>query len=317
MSKVSIIIPVYNGEFFVRNCLLSCLEQSLQDIEIIIVDDKSTDNTVKIIKEFQKKDNRIILIELKENHHQGNARNIGIKQSKSDYICFLDVDDTITKDCIEKVYKKIVDDQADMTIFQMYTIDHKTGEIKVNHEYSNYVDLPKELHNGFRFEDIPRKEIFNKCNVVWDKIYKKSFLIENNIKFPTDMFFEDDVFSFQALFKAKKITCLAERLIYYRVNRSDSTCILKDKNAFDCFKMYKKIKEEMINSGYYDSYKEEFMLFHVLSLFYFYNRTFKTIKKRFFQAMKQELPIYRYFIDDKKNKEKDLDLYLKLSELLK
>ena len=314
--KVSIIIPVYNAKKFIKECLVNCMNQTFEDIEIIVVDDKSTDNTAELVKAVMREDSRIKFIQLEENHRQGYARNIALEQAEGEYIMYLDVDDAYTNDCVEQMYNKISADDADMTVCKFYTIDHNTGKLEAEHEFQNYADLPVKLHNGFCYKDCVPLDLFDKCNVVWDKIYKKSFLLENDIKFPGGMFCEDDVFSFRAIFRAKKVTVLNKRLVYYRVNRNTSSSNLKDRTTFDCFNMYKMIKEDMLNQCIFFKYENAFMHYHIFSFMFFYKAVNKCYKMEFFNKMKKELSIYTSFIEDKFNMHQDPVTYNVLAGIL-
>lgn len=314
---VSIIIPVYNAKKFIKECLVNCINQTLENIEIIVVDDKSTDNTVEIIKAVMREDKRIKLIELEENHRQGYARNIAIEQAEADYILFLDVDDAFTNDCAEQMYNKIKADNADMTVCKFATIDDNTGKLSYKHEFQNYADLPVKLHNGFCYKDCVPLDLFDKCNVVWDKIYRKSFLIDNDIKFPGGMFCEDDVFSFKAIFRAQKVTVLDKCLVFYRVNRKDSSSNLKDRTTFDCFEMYKMIKEDLMHQCIFFKLENAFMHYHIFSFLFFYKAVNKRWQKEFFEKMKAELSIYEGFLDNKYNQTSDTETYKVLSSILK
>ena len=112
---VSLIIPVYNVEQYLKQCLDSVINQTFKDIEIIIINDCSSDNSLKIIKEYQQKDERIIVIDLQENKGQGNARNEGLKIAKGEYIVFVDSDDWVTNDYVETLYKAIIEYNNNIT----------------------------------------------------------------------------------------------------------------------------------------------------------------------------------------------------------
>lgn len=318
MPKVSIIIPVYNEKKFIKNCLSCCINQTLEDIEIIVVDDKSTDNTVEIVKDIMEEDSRIRLIELDKNYRQGYARNIAIEQATADYIMFLDADDLYEKNCVEEMYNKIIGDDADMSICKFATIDDRTGKISYQkYETGNYAYLPEKFHSGFCYKDVDFMDLFNKCNVVWDKIYRKSFLVENNIKFPGGMFCEDDVFSFETIFKAKKVSILNKSLLYYRINRPTSSSMLKDRTTFDCFKMFKMVKENLQREEIFFKLEKAFMYYHIYSFLFFYGNVNKRYKREFFYKMQKELSIYEGFIDDSYNKKNDPCTYNKLYFILK
>ena len=111
--KVSVILPCYNVANYMDNMFTSLRNQTMKDIEIICVDDKSTDNTVKKIREFMKSDKRISVYKLSKNHGASYARNYGLKKAQGKYVCFLDPDDFIEKDFIEKLYKNITKNKSD------------------------------------------------------------------------------------------------------------------------------------------------------------------------------------------------------------
>ena len=286
--KVSVIIPTYNCGKFLNDSIGSLLNQTFSDFEIIIVDNKSTDNTVKKVKEFMEKDNRISIIELDENLKQGIARNIGVEHAKGDYIMFLDGDDKACPDFVQKMYDKITKDNADMTICRWAPFDNLTGKINYKHGYANFHRLPEQFRNtSFNWKDI-KEEVYSQSNVPWDKIYKKSFLIEKDVKFPGGMFFEDNVFSFDAIMKAEKITVLDECLVYYRVNRKQAVTARCDETFFDYLKIFASIKENLVKQGTWDEMKYHFINYKVRSLFWWWKKIKFNLKKPFFEMIKKD-----------------------------
>lgn len=302
--KVSVIIPTYNCEKFLNDSIGSLLNQTASDFEIIVVDNKSTDNTVNVVKDFIAKDSRISIIELNENLKQGIARNIGVEHAKGDYIMFLDGDDKAAPDFVEKMYDKIVQDKADMTICRWMTFDDKTGKINDKHGYANFHRLPEQyLHQGFTWRDI-KDELFSQSNVPWDKIYKKSFLIDKDVKFPGGMFFEDNVFSYDAIMKAEKITVLDESLVYYRVNRKQAVTARCDETFYDYLKIFACIKENLVKQGTWGEMKYHFINYKVRSMFWWWKKIDFKYKKTFFEKIKKDYTeMYNYElakISDKK-----------------
>lgn len=317
--KVSVIIPVYNESKYIKECIQNCTSQSLDDIEIIVVDDCSTDDTCEKINLEAQKDNRIKLIRLKENRRQGFARNIGIKEAKADYIMFLDVDDRYSNDCIEKMYNKIVKDNSDMTVCKFFLIENGKDITLPNIEFcANFATFPKVFHDGYTYKDFRDKiDLFNRRNVIWDKIYKKSFLNENGIEFPAGMFCEDDVFTLRCIFRAKKITILDERLVYYTLNRFNSSSNLKDKTSFDCFRLYSLLKEDLIKLGIFAEIENEYMRFEVYSVLHFYDGIKKKYKKEFFNTMQADFSQFRYYIENAENKIHDKRTFTIIETVLK
>lgn len=286
--EVSVIIPTYNCGKFLKDSIGSLLRQSFGDFEIIVVDNKSTDNTVQTVKEFMKQDKRISLIELDENLKQGIARNIGVDAAKGEYIMFVDGDDKTAPDFIEKMYNKIKKDDADMTICRWAPFDNNTGIVNHKHGYANFHRLPEKYRNeSFTWRDI-KEELFSQSNVPWDKIYKKSFLIDEEVKFPGGMFFEDNVFSFDAYMKAEKITILDECLIYYRVNRKQAVTARCDETFYDYLKIFECIKNNLGKQGCWQEMKYHFINYKVRSLFWWWKKIKLKYKKTFFEMIKKD-----------------------------
>ncbi len=228
-SKVSIIIPVYNVEKYLRQCLDSVINQTFRDIEIICVNDCSPDNSLQIIKEYQQKDNRINLINLEKNGGLANARNVGIKNAKSKYITFVDSDDWMTSDYIQVLYTNIEKFNCDFT----------------GSEYYLYNDITKKISNGYPYCSVYNSKI-NAENIkktsllkitygrVWATIYKKDFLISNDIIFRINKM-EDLLFTYEAIIKASSFSFVKNRLYYYRIARKNSnvsTCTIYDRFVF-------------------------------------------------------------------------------------
>lgn len=207
--KVSIIIPVYNGKDYIEECVESILNGDLKEIEAIIVDDASTDNTLEILKELQLKDDRITIIHLNENHRQGGARNIGIKAAKSDLIAFVDADDWVDKAIFEKAYLLQKPNDYDIVAFNI--INHFSEEkIELDAKYSKSDDFTEN-----------KKLLFIKSPAPCQAIYKKELFTEDSL-FPENTFYEDVIITAIYL-KAQKIGIIEEGLYHYRRD-NESTC---------------------------------------------------------------------------------------------
>lgn len=205
MAKVSVIIPVYNTEKYLRKCLESVCNQTLSDIEIICIDDCSTDGSLEILKEYSKKDERIKLVELKENKGAGAARNLGIDNAKGEYIGFVDSDDWIDLDFYEKLYKEAIRTDADITKGSDYVLRFQDGTTIVDKQNCKIKE--------------------NKLNF-WSQfttaIYRKIFVLENKIFFPEDLLVgEDPVFAIKCAFLSNKISVIDDARYYYN-RREDS-----------------------------------------------------------------------------------------------
>lgn len=207
---ISVIVPVYNVEKYIKKGIESLLAQSYQNIEIILVDDGSPDNSSAILDQYAKKDNRIKVLHQK-NQGVSTARNNGIKISNGEYILFVDGDDYVRKDYVEYFYKLISKESAEMAV--NYDLFSALNSIHRHHEMGE-VKSPEQI-----IEDI----YLGKMNVaVWNKIYKKSFLENNNIRFDSKIWYgEGMLFNIECLSSTKKIA-VGSRKVYYQVYNQNS-----------------------------------------------------------------------------------------------
>ncbi|MEI0539642.1 glycosyltransferase family 2 protein [Brachyspira pulli] len=195
MPKISVIIPVYNVEKYIVKCLDSISNQTFTNIEIICIDDCSTDNSVKLIEEYQKKDNRIILIKNQINKGASYSRNIGIKKSTSDYITFIDSDDYVNLEYLECLYSPIYKKKYDIVFtstFKNTTIDDDVLENydksfgEYNFDKQEYIDSIRRFAAS-KFQSLS----YSVC-----KLYYKYFLIKNNIYFSENIIMAEDTHFF-------------------------------------------------------------------------------------------------------------------------
>lgn len=229
MSKISVIVPVYNVEKYLKKSLQSLIKQSFNDIEIICINDGSTDNSLKILNDFANSDSRIKIIS-QENLGVSAARNRGIAEAKSEYIMFLDSDDYYTTDACQIAYEQITKQNSVIGIFGIT-------------ELYKFLPLPCIVNKNIK------KAVKNPADIdLWkfqtysvNKIYKKDFLINNNLKFPTGIkTAEDTIFSLRCLFKNPQYCFIDKSLYIYRKNRKNSATAGKNcvKNDFEALKMF-------------------------------------------------------------------------------
>jgi len=221
-SKISIIIPVYNVEKYLRKALDSVINQTLKDLEILCINDCSPDNSLEILKEYQNKDNRIKIINLEENHGQGYGRNLGIEKATGKYIMFLDPDDWYTPDACEIAYNKISQNNNDFVLFEYCNFFEEDNTWTVEDLYS------KTFQNVNNKNNINPKELdffffFNAYT--WNRIYKTSFIKEHNIRFSTARFGEDTRFLAMVLANATSFSFI-EKPLYYYLQKSNNQMTL-------------------------------------------------------------------------------------------
>ena len=288
VPKVSVIIPVYNVEKYLEKTLDSVINQSLKDIEIICIDNASTDKTPDILKKYEAKDNRFKLFKNSLNLKQGLARNFGIEKAIGEYVFFIDGDDFMSEDCLEKMYSKIKSDDSDITICCWALYDDKSGKINDKHTYALLKQIPEELNEKtFSWRDI-KYSIFWQSSVPWDKIYKRSFLIDKNVKFPGDLFFEDNVFVYDAFFKSSKISIIRNILMFYRTNRRGAVTNTRDKTFFDYLKIFNLIGENLKKIDLYDEMKYMYFDYKIITLMWWYNKIKIKYKKQFYNLIKKD-----------------------------
>ena len=176
---ISIIVPCYNVEKYVEKCINSLINQTYSNIEIILVNDGSTDNTLNILKKIKNKDDRIVLID-QPNTGLSGARNTGLKKSKGKIVSFVDSDDFVDKYFIEKLYVNMITNSADISSCDYVFINENNNiwnnsKRKKEKNYSNF-DALKDMFSGKQLLEV----------MTWNKLYKKSLFVDNNIEFPVD-----------------------------------------------------------------------------------------------------------------------------------
>jgi len=214
--KVSVIVPFYNGEEYVNTTMQTLLGQTLKDIEIICVDDESTDGTYQNLLDIAAKDERVCVLQQKK-ANAGAARNLGLQQAQGEYLLFLDSDDLYETDLLEKMYLESVDKQADVCVCDADQYDVVTGEYVVKPQYLREKLLPEEI--PFSKETIGKYILYFTNSAPWNKMVRKSFLEENQIRFQEIDRANDQYFSIMCLILAQKITVVREKLVHYKVNQ--------------------------------------------------------------------------------------------------
>lgn len=240
MIKVSIIVPIYNSEKYLKKCLTSLINQTLKEIEIILIDDGSTDKSLDIISKFAYKYDNIIYIS-KKNAGIGASRNYGVKKAKGKYVAFIDSDDYISKNFAEEMYNYCEENDLDMAVCDYYMI----------YENKNKKQIYKI--DNFKITNIKdNKDILYKINYSpWNKLYKKDMITKNNIIFPTDLKYEDTPFVMNALMKSNRIGKLNKALNYYVIHNNSQTTIM-DKRVFDIFNILKLVNSYCDKNEYYE-----------------------------------------------------------------
>ena len=247
--KISVIVPVYNVEKYLNRCLDSIINQTLKDIEIICVNDGSTDNSLSILKEYASKDKRIKVID-KENDGLGYTRKVGLDNAAGEYILFCDSDDYYAElTAFEKLYNFAIEKNVDVVAFDYY-------HFSLNSNYKNHCYFLNNFPNKeiFTYKDIKNINIINTSSCI--RLYSKSFFDSyKDWYFPKKTFYEDTPFHFQTLFRAK-FSYLREPFYVYEIRDNSITTKFKtDKNFIDVYTTT-KVAFDFVNSLDIDNKQE-------------------------------------------------------------
>lgn len=236
--KVSIIVPVYNVEKYLEKCLDSLAMQTLKDIEIIIVNDGSTDSSPEIIKQYEEKYNNIKSYS-KENGGLSDARNYGLKYVTGEYVAFLDSDDYVDTTLYEKMYNKAINEKADYV------------ECDFIWEYPD----ESRIDTGIRYTN--KLEMFTYARVVaWNKLIKSEIVLENeDLRFPYGLKYEDVEFFYKLVPKVSKFAFVEEPLIHY-IQREDSLVKVQTEKTLDLITSLNEVLDYYKEKDFYDEYKD-------------------------------------------------------------
>jgi glycosyltransferase involved in cell wall biosynthesis len=215
--KVSVIVPVFNAGNYLETCLESLINQTLQNIELICVDDGSTDNSISILNKYASIDSRIKIIKQKQ-LFAGVARNNGMEVARGDYYIFLDADDFFELDLLEKAYQKITMFDADVCLFNADRFDNQSQKI-TNGNFLNLNFIPQEIFNKHSLKE-HLFDITSACP--WTKMFSARFVKKYKLQFQSLPRANDVFFVLTALYFAERIVFLNEILVHYRVNNNNS-----------------------------------------------------------------------------------------------
>lgn len=239
MPKVSVIVPVYNVEKYIEECLNSLVNQTLEEIEIIIVNDGTKDDSMKIVKKFQERYPKKIVCLEKDNGGLSDARNYGISYAKGEYIAFLDSDDYVERNMYKDMYELAKKEESDMVECDFYW------------KYPNKT----KIDTGAIYHD--KKEMLEKVRVIaWNKLIKRKILEKTKIEFPKGYRYEDVEFTYKLIPHLKKVSFLKKPYIYY-VQREDSISNLQNEKTKEIFDVLDHVINYYKEKNIYDEYKEQ------------------------------------------------------------
>ncbi len=278
---VSVIIPVYNGDVYLRQCLDSIVNQTLKEIEIICVNDGSTDGSLKILEDFQNNDTRFRIIS-QDASNAGHARNVGLMAATGKFISFLDCDDWFELEMLEKMYAQAIETESDVVICKAQTFDQKTKVSSFKSFSLQESLLPSK--SCFTCKDIS-DNAFQLCRTaVWDKLYRKEFIEENGLKFQEQPRINDCFFSVMANIRATKISICNQFFVHYRINTGTSITS-NFKQTYACTLLTIKKIHETLTFSEHELFGVSFKNFSLRIIFYEFLRFPKDITFKYYKLL--------------------------------
>lgn len=255
MIKVSVIIPVYNAEDFLRPCLDSILGQTLQEIEVICVDDGSTDSSWSILESYEQADARVRIFR-QENAGAGAARNTGLAYAAGEYLSFLDSDDFFEPDMLEQAYRHAKEADAQIAVFACDLYDNALKSYR-DCKYAIHTNLLPE-HQPFSGVDV-KKDVFKLfVGWAWDKLFLASFVRENKLLFQEQRTTNDMLFVFSAVVKADRIITIDKILAHHR-RAVESLSVTREKSWMCFYHALLALRRQLVDWNLYERFEQDFI----------------------------------------------------------
>ena len=279
---VSVVVAVYNVENFLDDCLTSLINQTFTDIEIICVNDGSTDNSLDILNEYASKDDRIKVFS-KENGGPGPARNYGADRACGEYLFFLDSDDWLDLNAIEILYEKAKADDLDLLIFLAENFDDKQNKFYED-DYYNNANIPDTFYNEiFSHKDLGRY-LFSIAVVPYNKLYRRSVLEKYRIRFPENVLFEDNPFHYEVLLTSRRMSILRKHFVLRR-RRENSVTSDADNKLWDAIPVSNMVLDVFKRYNLYEEYLQHLLNFKLRYLLMCYGLIEEQYKEKYWKLM--------------------------------
>ena len=278
---ITVIVPVFNVELYLDKCIESIINQTYQNLEILLIDDGSTDRSSIICDHWANIDSRIRVIH-KNNAGLSSARNCGLDFCHGDYIAFLDSDDWLHKDCYLNVLSVALDNNSDITCYDIFEC-YNSGKRVVNH-------LPLNVQGSVPALGILDK-LFNVWPLVWAKLYKTSWLKKHNIRFINGTLYEDNPFVFACWIRNPRVSFVYSPLHYYRMERPGQITSTGNPNTIDVFYMM-----DCVWGDFKRNFQERKYIslidWSVGNIIWLYNKTPEQLKPLFKRKMRKQFATY-------------------------
>lgn len=288
MDKISIILPVYNGEKYLAECLDSLIEQSYNNFEVLMVDDCSTDSSASILRRYELKDARFKYLRNSKNMGLSFSRNKGIESSAGSFLFFIDADDTLSTNCLKLLYDSLKSNNADISMCCYVTQENEftNVETQIGEIVFNKNELINELSKCVRIQ-----------NFAWGKLYKKALF--NAIRFPVGRYYEDICTTIQVFNNANRGVFMQNALYFYRQNPSSISKTLNLKKINDFFL---SIKEKGLFIQKYYPQELKYMSQSFFELFYLIKKI--KVSRKQVKEFKETKAIYKRAVKSSSFKQK-------------
>ncbi len=286
LCEISVIIPVYNIQQHLRECLDSVLGQSYPRLQVICVDDGSTDESPAILAQYAQKDNRVQVIR-QQNAGPGAARNTGLEAATGEYVIFLDSDDWFEPDFLEKMVDTAVREGADVAICRAVEFDTNSGRELPSQWMMKKQYLPGKL--AFAPQEMADHLFQFTYGMPWDKFYRRELLTTSGIRYPALKNSEDLAFVYPTLLAAKRIAVVDEVLIHHRINRMASVSNSRCGQPEAPYEAFQIVKEYLEQHQLMDTYRRsflnwamEFLVWHIS------NMSQRDIQKQYLNTLRHQ-----------------------------
>jgi glycosyltransferase involved in cell wall biosynthesis len=295
VADVSIIVTTYNIEQYVEQCLESVAAQTLSDIEVLVVDDGSSDSTPAKIEAFCAKDRRFVPVLLGENSPGGvaTAANAGLDRATAPWVGFVDGDDFVDPTMFQRLLEAATANGTDLAMCQYKEVDDATGERKDPADAHRWADLDRDV---YRLDVENRKAFLRFISVPWRKLYRRDLLEDNKIRFPVgDYFYEDNPFHWFSILSADSIALVSATLCYHRMGRSGQTMATIDSRLFQIFRHHDTIHAWLTEHRMLDAYETSLLGWVISQMEWIGRRTPPKLQRELFDIL---VPIFAHYTTD-------------------
>lgn len=292
MPVVSIIVTAYNIEHYIQQCLESVAAQTLSDIEVLVVDDGSTDSTPQQIADFCQGDARFVPVLLAENSPGGvaTAANVGLDRASGQWVGFVDGDDFIEPTMFERLVSTAAAGGADLAMCDYQEVVDGSGERRDPADAHRWAELTS---SHYQLDVQARKQFLRFIAVPWRKLYRRSFVEDNRLRFPvSDGFYEDNPFHWFAVISAASLAVVPEVLCYHRVGRSGQTMAAADERLFQIFRHHDTIHSWLAGRRVLDVYQTALLGWVISQMEWISRRTPPSLRRALFDTL---VPVFAHY----------------------